>query len=113
MTCSLSWSVACGDGLLLITHHTMILVIIAVLMTDTINTLTRTTDTVVTVVREKLINIYDASYSLSIFPKVDSLVAVDPQSSTTKLGVCEQLICSVTVEYFMMTCSIPIIICRS
>ena len=31
----------------------MILVIIAVLMTDTINTLTRTTDTVVTVAREK------------------------------------------------------------
>ena len=31
----------------------MILVIIAVLMTDTINTLTRTTDTVVTVVRER------------------------------------------------------------
>ena len=45
-------AVACDDGLLLITHHTMILVIIAVLMTDTINTLTRTTDTVVTAVRE-------------------------------------------------------------
>ena len=46
VTCSLSWSVvavACDDGLLLlITHHTMILVIIAVLMTDTIKTITRT-----------------------------------------------------------------------
>ena len=38
----------------------MILVIIAVLMTDTINTLTRTTDTVVTVVKEKH-TLYDDS----------------------------------------------------
>ena len=60
MTCSLSWSVvavACDDGLLLlITHHTMILVIIAVLITDTINTLARTTDTVVTVVGKHTTN---------------------------------------------------------
>ena len=74
----------------------MILVIIAVLMTDTINTLTRTTDSVVTVVKEKHTLMlthtkYSAIVSSCYCCFCNSPVAADPLHPTISDGVCEQL----------------------